>query len=110
MTEPNILERASARHDWETRDPGNVALPLKGRTHEPKCHCPAKPKRNQLGGCKPAIDMQSDLLVCKTCRKPIGNHTKTKQVKWLRGLLETKIDRPDHFDAPSLREVGLLIG
>ena len=87
-----------------------LTLPLKGRTHEPTCHCPAKPKRNQLGGCKPAISMELDLLICKTCRKPIGRHTKTKDVKWLRGLLEVKITRPNDFDAPSLREVGLLIG
>lgn len=101
--EPNVLEMALQRSDWSPeRDPNNVCLPMRGRSHQSKCHC-APPQRNRLGGCRAAISLSDDLVICKSCRKPIPSSNKTRDVKWLQGLLKVKLTQPDHFDVDSLR-------
>ena len=101
----SILDEAAARHDWATRDPHSIALPLKGRSHEPKCCCPTNHKRTSLGGCKPMIDLKAEVLRCRNCTKVIGSNRKTKQVSWLRSLLEVYLDKPEHFDEESIKEL-----
>ena len=102
--EPNVLEMALQRSDWSPeRDPSNLCLPMKGKTHQPTCHCPPQGRRARLGGCKPAISLSDDLVVCRTCRKPIPSSNKTRDAKWLQGLLKVKLNQPNHFDAESLR-------
>ena len=100
---PSILDDCSVRHAWPETDPGSLTLPLRQRQPQPECHCPVLPK-NQIGGMQPALDLQTRQVICRVCRKPIGNGCRRASVRHLRGLLNAK---PEHVDWDSIPDLLL---
>ena len=100
-----ILDRAG--YD-ASLDPGNLTLPMGQPKAPPLCHCPP-PQKARLGGMDPCIDLQQQIIRCRTCLKEVGPACRTRAVTHLRGLLSLHQTKPEHFDEPDCRDAGFLL-
>lgn len=96
----NLIEARAKSCGWGDE---TILEKVKSPKLPPMCHCPPR-VANRFGGMDPAIDLESAVIRCRSCLKPVGPACRTREVMWLRGLLKLSQTQPDHFDAASIQD------
>lgn len=70
----------------------------------PECRCmPADVPTLQQ---QPRLDLVAGVVRCQRCGCQVPKSTRTKEVRWLRGLAKLHHQRPDHIDVQQLQSMG----
>lgn len=88
--------------------PTNSILNAAVTTQAPVAYCMCQ--ANDLPQLKqqPRIDLDAGVVRCQRCDCVVPKSPSTKQVRWMRGLIQTYSNQPNNIDIKQLQELDVI--